>query len=150
MDIAAFSNALANGRTFRAAVVDEDLNFLSQQVFALDFDGVPYSSMLEITEETGIYPAIVYPTFSQPVSEPLSHYRMIFVSDHPITDKNSRDAIMQRLMHMYDGYCDPKCKDTTRMFFGGRTSTYHDNYIYNFEQLWMLDHNTLEISETKK
>lgn len=141
---------LQQGKTFRAAVVDEDLNFRSQQIFALDFDGVPYLSMMRIAKETGVYPAIIYSTFSQPDDETLSHFRMIFVSDHIITDKNVRDAIMHRLMQLYDGYCDPKCKDTTRMFFGGRMSYCREECIYDFEKMWQIDAYTHESSETKK
>lgn len=141
-DIPSFANALEQGQTFRAAVVGKDLSFLSQQVFALDFDGVPIDSMLAIAKETGIYPAIIYHTFSQPAGEPVTRFRMVFVSDHPITDRGVRDAIMQKLMQMYENYCDTHCKDTSRMFYGGRTVTYREDCIYNFEELWAIPRST--------
>lgn len=150
VNISAFATALEQGKTFRAAVFDEDLNFKSQQVFALDFDDIPYSSMLEIAKESGVYPAITYSTFSQIDSEPLSRFRMIFISDHAVTDRRTRDAIMYRLMQLYDGYCDPRCKDTSRLFFGGRTAYTHEDCIYDFEHLWRIDSDTFEGSATKK
>lgn len=149
-DIPSFANALEQGQTFRAAVVGKDLSFLSQQVFALDFDGVPIDSMLAIAKETGIYPAIIYHTFSQPAGEPVTRFRMVFVSDHPITDRGVRDAIMQKLMQMYANYCDPRCKDTSRMFYGGKTSCYEESYVYDFETLWDIKQAVDTADKTKK
>lgn len=150
MDIHTLAHALKHGQTFRAAVVDKSLNFKSQQVFALDFDGVPFNSMMEIAEASGVFPAIVYPTFSQVEGAPLDHYRMIFVSDHVISDKRIRDAVLHRLMRLYDDHCDPKCRDTSRMFFGGRDVYISEEFYYNFEELWGIDTTISEGYEAKK
>lgn len=141
-----FVKAICKGRTFRAAVIDrESRSFVAQQIFPLDFDGVPYETVATIAKATGVEPAIVYPTFSQPQGEALARFRAIYISDHVITDERIRNAVQQRLFSLYDGLCDSNCRHYSHLYYGSnRVFKCDKSNVYDFEQLWNITADTFE------
>lgn len=141
-----FAKAICRGQTFRAAVIDkESRSFVAQQIFPLDFDGVPYETVAAIAKSAGIEPVIVYPTFSQPQGEALVRFRAIYMSDHVIVDERIRNAVQQRLFRLYDGLCDTNCRHYSHLYYGSnRVFEYNENNIYDFETLWNITPDTFE------
>lgn len=143
IDTQALAEAISNGQTIRPCVIDGDKSFISQQVFALDFDDAPYKVVLAIAQAANIFPAIAYSTFSQDSNAPLTHFRLLFLSDHVIQDRRVRDAILQHLLDLFEGYCDAKCRDTSRLFFGSSQQALYLDCAYDFEKLWSIDPSSL-------
>lgn len=147
-----FAKAICRGQTFRAAVIDkESRSFVAQQIFPLDFDGVPYETVATISSATGIEPAIVYPTFSQSQGESLVRFRAIYISDHVITDERIRNAVQQRLLRLYDGLCDTNCRHYSHLYYGSnRVFKCAKNNTYDFESLWNITPDTFEGWDSSK
>ena len=141
-----FQKAVGSGQSYRAAVINKsDLSFVSQQLFPFDFDGTPYETVLTVAKRAGIEPAVVYPTFSQSPDEPLVRYRMIFLSDHVITNERIRNGIEQRLIKLFRPYCDESCRHHSRLYYGGRNTIVADfSKAYDFEKLWDIKEDSFQ------
>lgn len=121
MSLEELANNMANGCTLKCTYMNgtKNTDFVSQQLFGLDFDhGLTIEDGLHKCETLGIMPVFGYTTFSH---TPENHrFRLIFCNDKVIYDVVERRKIQLSLMKAF-GFADPACKDETRMFFGGRS-----------------------------
>ena len=93
-------------------------NFKSMQLFALDFDsGICYDEIADRSEKYGLPIAFSYKTFSY--SESNEKFRIAFLLDAIITDRNIAEMILFMLLKLFPE-ADNACKDVSRMFFGGK------------------------------
>lgn len=92
-------------------------NWLSQQIFMLDFDGgLSKNEVRERFEKYGITPNFIYYTFSH--TEEKEKFRVVLLMDTEVTDSKIATHIREGLLLMFPE-ADEKCKDAARMFFGG-------------------------------
>jgi effector-binding domain-containing protein len=92
-------------------------NWLSQQIFMLDFDGgISKTEVKERFEKYGITPNFIYYTFSH--TEEKEKFRVVLLMDTEVTDSKIATHIREGLLLMFPE-ADEKCKDAARMFFGG-------------------------------
>lgn len=92
-------------------------NWLSQQIFMLDFDGgLSENEVRERFEKYGITPNFIYYTFSH--TEEKEKFRVVLLMDTEVTDSIIATHIREGLLLMFPE-ADEKCKDAARMFFGG-------------------------------
>lgn len=121
ISIRELADNMASGHTFKCAYLNgtKNTDFVSQQLFGLDFDhGITIDEALHKCETLGIMPVFGYTTFSH---TPENHrFRLIFCNNKVIYDARERRKIQLSLMKAF-GFADPACKDETRMFFGGRS-----------------------------
>lgn len=113
--------AMSSGCTFKPAYMNGTKNedFISQQVFAIDFDhGTTIESELNKCKSLGIMPIFGYTTFSHTPES--NRFRLVFLNNEVIYDIKKRRKLQYSLMKAF-GFCDPACKDETRMFFGGKS-----------------------------
>ena len=129
--------AIGKGKTFMPAkltVIDGVLkrsikNWDSQQLVALDFDN-------EITLQTALNDEFIrsnavflYTTFSH--SEELHKFRVVFVLENVLTNYSDFERVMTYLLEKFP-QADEKCKDGSRLFYGGRE-------VYWFDERNRLD-----------
>jgi len=95
-------------------------NWVSQQVFALDFDGgISPDDVFKRFNDYGIVPNIIYYTFSDTLEN--RKFRVLVFTDIAITDIEMRNHIQNGLLVLFPE-ADGSCKDPARFFFGGNTS----------------------------
>lgn len=120
IDIKDLAYGLSHGCTFKPALLagTKGKDFISQEVFALDFDdGLTIDEALSRCEKLNLPPAFGYTSFSH---KPEHHkFRLVFRCNKVVTDVATRDKIQLSLMAAFPE-CDIKCKDISRLFFGGR------------------------------
>ena len=112
-------------------------NFAYQQIFALDFDNtdvaVSYSQISELAESYNLPIALAYETFS---STDEDKFRIVFVNDSPVEDIKVVGLVMDALMCIFKG-CDIKCKDVSRLFYGGKKILTKSETYMSIESLMM-------------
>lgn len=138
-DIQQIVDKISHGYTIYTNVLDLSANhganvnfqkFLSSEWVGLDFDNTSdsherlqnpdYLTMddcIEKMKSMGLYPAIVYPTFS---FTPEHHkFRVLFHLNEVIPKENQRKLciLLKMLMTLFPK-CDQNCTDFARMFFG--------------------------------
>ncbi|MFC2119130.1 hypothetical protein ACFLSY_10850 [Bacteroidota bacterium] len=93
-----------------------------QSVFALDFDkNTPHiDDILSRCKEYNLSPQLYYETFSHTTKKP--RYRVVFFLDKPITERKLFKHIIMALFKIFPE-ADQSCKDESRYFFGGVSST---------------------------
>lgn len=128
---------LSHGCSFRPGILKNGLkqiNWVSQQVFALDIDdGMSIPEAIAKLKELQINACFIYTSFSH--TEEHHKFRIIFVSDCVITDAEIRDKLQATLMGVFHNI-DPSCKNRDRLFFGGRSIVYDDyNSTINAENI---------------
>lgn len=97
-------------------------NWIEQSLFMIDIDNantdLPMLSLkeaLKICKDNNIAPAFYYYTFSH--SKDIPKYRLAFLMDKPITDKNIREKIVLTLIDLFP-QSDEACKNADRIFLG--------------------------------
>ncbi len=96
-------------------------NFVSQSIFCLDFDtGITPEQVIRRFKSYGITPNLYYTTFSD--SQATRKFRVVMFLDTAIKDVNQRKYLVDSLLKFFPE-ADKACKDASRMFFGGNTST---------------------------
>lgn len=125
------ANKLISGSTFRPAFLmgKKDEDWISQQLFALDFDdGTTIKKELERCEGFDIKPCFGYTSFSH--RENHHKFRLVFCSNKVIKDINKAKKFQLTLMKIFDS-CDIACKNPSRLYFGGKDLIYKgfDNMI---------------------
>lgn len=136
-------NLIKEGHTIAPAVLDENQPlcnkyFKYQQLFAIDIDNESSSCKGTIADETyymtherikeicnqyGISPILIHETFS---SKPdWKKYRVLFVTESPISDKEQRRIFLMSLMKIFAvkgiHIADTHCTDEGRVFYAGHT-----------------------------
>ena len=106
-----FSPAVYNGKRRKK-------NYIEQQLIGLDFDnGVTFSEIKDLAEHYRLPILFAYKTFS--CTEEHEKFRVVFALTNVITDSFTSEAVIAMFMKIF-GECDEACKDSSRMFFGGR------------------------------
>lgn len=128
-----------NGRTWCPAVFTNNkrsmANFAQAQLIALDFDeGITFDEVKSISDTYNLPMSFAYETFS---SECCDRFRVVFRLDAPITDNTTYKNAVVVLMTIFDK-CDASCKDSARMFFGGKkVICFSQNNFITLESLEM-------------
>ncbi|NBK99843.1 MAG: hypothetical protein EOM50_17900 [Erysipelotrichia bacterium] len=120
------AQGLSHGATFKPAYLNgkKTTDWIEQQLFALDFDeGTTIQEELIRCKELNILPCFGYTSFSYTPEH--EKFRLVFCADRVITDIESRNKIQLSLMEAFK-HCDNKCKDGSRLFFGGRNLIHED------------------------
>lgn len=109
------------GCTFSPAIYDgkrRKENYIGQQLIGLDFDnGVTFAEIKERAEHYRLPILFAYKTFSY--TEEHEKFRVMFALTDVIIDSFTGEAITAMFMKIF-GDCDEACKDSSRMFFGGK------------------------------
>lgn len=106
-----FSPAIYNGKRRKE-------NFIGQQLIALDFDnGVTFAEIKERAEHYRLPILFAYKTFSYTTEH--EKFRVVFALSDMICDEFIAETILAMFMKIF-GECDKACKDSSRMFFGGK------------------------------
>lgn len=111
------------GRTWCPAIFKDNKrkndNWVSQQVFALDFDNglTPEQALTELSKYN-IIPNMVYGSFSDTLE--LRKFRVVLVLDRVINDATTAKWITVQLMNLFGQKADKACKDSARMFYGSK------------------------------
>ena len=106
-----FSPAVYNGKRRKE-------NYIGQQLIGLDFDnGVTFVEIKDLAEHYRLPILFAYKTFS--CTEEHEKFRVVFALTNVITDSFTSEAVTAMFMKIF-GECDKACKDSSRMFFGGR------------------------------
>ena len=109
-------------------------NFKSQQIFALDFDGTKsFYEVSQIAERYGVPIALAYETYS---SVNQDRFRIVFISNYPITDIRVSEIIINALIYIFEG-CDTACRDVSRIFLGGKGVIYENEVCFSVSNLLM-------------
>ena len=127
-----FIDKVEQGYTFCPSVFSNkrtNQNFISTQVFALDFDDNQNPiEKVNLFKDYGIEPNFVYYTFSH--KERFNKFRIVFFVDTIITDRKTRDKIQKALMLIAKD-SDAACKDAARMFYPTNREAYYKNTTIN-------------------
>ena len=106
-----FSPAVYNGKRRKQ-------NYIGQQLIGLDFDnGVTFDEIKERAEHYRLPILFAYKTFSY--TEEHEKFRVIFALTDMINDSFTGEVVTAMFMKIF-GDCDEACKDSSRMFFGGK------------------------------
>ena len=129
IDIERFAQEVGKkGRTFTASIFNGRRvkeNFVSQQVFCLDFDkGFTIDEFKERAKQYDIHPSMIYNTFSNTKESP--RFRVVFINDCEIQNEEAAFVLMYMLLEIFPE-SDKSCKDITRMFFGGNDLKFVDS-----------------------
>lgn len=139
-----------NGRTFSPATFIDNKRkndqWLSQQVFCLDFDnGLTPEEALTTLAQYDITPNLIYTSFSD--TPELRKFRLILVLEEVITNPDTAKWIIINLMNLFGQKADKACKDLSRMFYGSGSETpyfFNECYINNQKLFDVL--NTVQIA----
>lgn len=111
----AFCPATFNGKR-------KEENFKSQQLIGLDFDdGIPFHVIQQKAKHYHLKMLFAYKTFSYTTEH--EKFRVVFALDNPVTDSFTAKSLINIFMKIFDS-CDKACKDSARMFFGGKGLLY--------------------------
>lgn len=117
-----FIDVIAEGRSWAPPIFEnnhpKNENFISQSVFALDFDsGVDPQEVIDKLRAYSIEPNAYYNTFSH--TEETPKFRLILFLDRKITDRQERDWFQKSLLKMFEETVDMSTGDAARFYFGG-------------------------------
>ena len=136
------ARAVTNGQTVKPCVCfgpKDNQRYVCQSLFFLDFDNdsnvISSEEAVRYAKSHGLVPAFGYHSFSSTPEH--EKFRLVFRSKYPILDPNLRDKIQATLMNIFKGHCDAKCKDRTRIFFGGKTAPFwlDSNAVFTPEEI---------------
>lgn len=155
--------AICKGQTFCGTIFKQkngirerkQENFAMQKIFAIDVDekhdeegnkieglkyGMLFNEVQEIISQYHLPTQFAYKTLSDGIKG--ERFRLVFETDTYIYDKNLARAIILALQHIFPAYCDKSCKDTTRMYLGGkeiiRTENKNFNKILSIDNLFFI------------
>jgi hypothetical protein len=125
-------NAIEQGQTFTCPVFLNNYRgteaFIAQQIFGVDFDkGMTVEQATAILEDYGLGYTFGYYTFSHSDSSP--RFRLIFVLDGEIHDKQLVSDINHALHKFFDKKSDASCTDIPRMWYGSNRPCFPGSYI---------------------
>ena len=136
------ARAVTSGQTVKPCVCfgpKDNQRYVCQSLFFLDFDNdsnvISSEEAVRYAKSHGLIPAFGYHSFSSTPEH--EKFRLVFRSKYPILDPNLRDKIQATLMNIFKGHCDAKCKDRTRIFFGGKTAPFwlDSNAVFTPEEI---------------
>ena len=121
ISLSELAEGLAKGCTFKPAYLKgtKSSDWSQQQLFALDFDeGTTIMEELQRCKTLNLIPVFGYTSFSH--TENHHKFRLVFCTEDVITDLVLRNQIQESLMQAFPSV-DQKCKDPSRLFFGGKS-----------------------------
>ena len=136
------ARAVTSGQTVKPCVCfgpKDNQRYVCQSLFFLDFDNdsnvISSEEAVRYAKSHGLVPAFGYHSFSSTPEH--EKFRLVFRSKYPILDPNLRDKIQATLMNIFKDHCDAKCKDRTRIFFGGKTAPFwlDSNAVFTPEEI---------------
>lgn len=119
-----FIKAIEEGKTFSPAIMKgtKGTDFMEQQIFPIDIDNnndklpiLQIQDAIDICNKNNLPLMLYYPSFSHTEEKP--KYRLVFVLDKAITNRNDRNLIMNNLCSLF-GQADKICVNEDRLFFG--------------------------------
>ncbi|PAB61002.1 hypothetical protein [Anaeromicrobium sediminis] len=140
--ISDLAGLMVQGCTFRPAFLNgsKDENWISQQLFALDFDkGTTIEEEISRCRQLNIMPIFGYTTFSH--SEKRHRFRLVFCSNKIFTIYEEAEKVQVALMNLFNK-CDPKSKNISKLYFGG-TNLIFEGYDNKLDIDGLLLHNKL-------
>ena len=121
----------------------KEADWLSQQIFTLDFDsGIDPQTIIKRSIRNSLNPNIIYTTFSD--SERCRKFRLLFILNEPIFDYKVAKSIMRGLMKIYPE-CDNSCKDLCRMYYPGKEVIFQSDNLN--EKEWFTHYTQSQIAE---
>lgn len=143
IEIQKLADLLGNGACFRPAAIrgTHDTDFLSQQVYGLDFDNanndiIDPGQAIETAKRAGVPPSFAYLTFSSTEQKP--KFRLIFCASAAEHNRKKRDYIQRYLMALYGDAIDSKCGNPARLFFGTDKGILYADYAAVFDSEHIL------------
>lgn len=126
-----------NGHPFTPAIFNgsrRSENFISQQVYALDFDGgLTLQEFWNRAEQYTVLPAFVYETYSS--TEINQRFRAVFINDIEIKNMKAASILTGLLLYLFPE-ADQCCKDSARMYLGGKRLLYFSkNEVINVKDV---------------
>lgn len=144
IEIQKLADLLGHGACFRPAAIrgTHDTDFVSQQVYGLDFDNsgddiIDPKQAIETAKSAGVPPSFAYLTFSSKEEKP--KFRLIFCSNVAEHDIRKRDYIQRYLMGLYGNSVDSKCGNPARLFFGTDKGILYADYAATFDSEQILE-----------
>ena len=116
--------AIQSGKSFSPAVMKglKANDFIQQQLFAVDIDNknknapiLQIQDALKICSQNNLPVLFYYPSFSHTKDKP--RYRLVFMLDKVISDRNERNTIANNLCHLFE-QADKSCTNADRIFYG--------------------------------
>lgn len=97
-------------------------DWISQQLFALDFDGtISIPDFIRRAEKNSLIPNLVYTTLSDTAE--VRKFRAVFCLERKITDEKRAKWILLALLQLFPE-ADEACKDLCRMYYPGKEIIY--------------------------
>lgn len=124
IDVDAFVKAIECGKTFSPAIMKGTTknDFVEQQLFPIDIDNnneeipiLQIQDAIDICNKNNLPLAFYYPSFSHTEKKP--KYRLVFILNKPITDRDERNLIMNYLCSLFE-QADKSCVNEDRIFYG--------------------------------
>ena len=121
---------IALGCTFKSCDCGKNAtDFHSGMLFTLDFDNtddrhkplpeeqrITSEQAMEMAVRAGHRPCIMYHSFSH--SKALEKFRLVFVADRPLTDRNQWEHCQKKIKAVYPLYLTDHTDNCNRVFFG--------------------------------
>lgn len=131
IEIEELANNLVKGCTFKPALLNgkKESDWLMQTLYSLDFDeNTTIETELNRCKELNILPCFAYTSFSH--TQEHHKFRLVFCTNETITDYDTAKKLQLTLMSIFNN-CDEKCKNLSRLYFGGKELIYigFDNRI---------------------
>ena len=126
INIYQLATAVFEGHTFLPAYTEDGSTnsaWLRSNIIGIDIDnGLSIDDALSRCEQYGVYPALIYPTFShgkidEKTGKSIDKFRMLFVLDRTITELGEHKALIGMLMTIFPE-CDSACKNVCRLWHG--------------------------------
>lgn len=137
IEIEELSKKLIRGCTFKPSFLigKKEIDWQEQQLFALDFDdGTTIQEELDRCKKLNILPCFGYTSFSH--TEENHRFRLVFCNKEIITDYDIANKLQLILISLFNN-CDEKCKNLSRLYFGGRNLIYEGyNNRINYKDLF--------------
>lgn len=134
-------------------------NFKEMQIFLLDFDGkdergkgvnISYNAVKARAEKYGLKIAFAYKTFSCPSGQEFYKFRIAFIHEFPIKDKNIATLIYKELNKLFPE-SDKACAEISRFFLGGKGCIDFDATArFNLMQLQPIIYQILDVNRNFK
>jgi len=102
-------------------------DWISQQIFALDFDnGITPNEIIKRCKMLSMIPNIIYTTYSD--TPELRKFRVLFILDRNIEQYNQARHLQKGLMFLFKE-ADSACKDLCRMYYPGKEIIYYSEEL---------------------
>lgn len=125
-DIYNLGLSILRGHSFLACYTETgsfNHDWICSNMIGIDIDnGLTIDDALKRCEEFGLYPTIIYPTFSHLEKEDdngnkIEKFRMLFVVDETINEVGMQKLLIDMVMRMFPE-CDVACKNICRLWHG--------------------------------